>query len=195
MKRIGMILLAAALMLTGCAGTASQRDPSWAESWTPIGNHLAIEPPEGFSLNESNDVLSISGLYYATWTCGEGQSCVNSDGKDATVYDGQIYVLLEECTDGETAAQEVADWIAREKQSYETGAQESLTIGSQEFQILPLIQGKAANPYPFGIAAFAVRGQNAISVELVCSDRFTGNAREALERFLAGFHYAGEQEA
>lgn len=194
MKQVGIILLAAALLLTGCAGTADQRDPSWDESWTAMGDHLAIEPPEGFTLNESNDVLSISGLYYATWTCGEGQDYVNSDGKDATVYDGQIYVLLEECSDEESAAADISEWVARECQSYETGAQESLTVGLQEYQLLPLIQGKSSNPYFYGIAAFTVRGQNAISVELVCSERFTGEPREVLKRFLTGFHYAGERE-
>lgn len=194
MRRIGIVLLALSLLLTGCAGTSGGRDPGWEEDWTAMGNHLAIETPEGFVLNESNDVLSISGLYYATWTSGEGQNFVNSDGKDATVYDGQIYVLLKECADGDAAAKDISDWIEREKQSYEAGDQESLTVGSQEFQILPLISGKGSNPYPFGIAAFAVRGQNAISVELVCSQRFTGEPREVLERFLTGFHYADKQE-
>lgn len=194
MKQIGIILLAVSILLTGCAGTANQRDPSWEESWTAIGSHLAIEPLEGFELNESNDVLSISGLYYATWTCGEGQAYVNGDDEDATVYDGQIYMLLEECADGESAAADISDWIALEEQSYETGARECLTVGPQEFQLLPLIQGDSSNPYFYGIAAFAVRGQNAISVELVCSERFTGEPREVLEQFLSGFHYAAEEQ-
>lgn len=192
MKRIAMILLAAVLLLTGCAGADSQRDPSWEESWTAMGSLLAIEPLEDFPLNESNDVLGISGLYYATWTCGEGQAYVNSEGEDAMVYDAQIYVLLKECTDGQAADLEVATWIDLEKQSYEAGEQETLTVGSQEYQVLPLANGKESNPYPSGISAFAVRGKNAISVELVYSDRFTGSPRETLERFLAGFHYAGE---
>lgn len=192
MKRIVIFLLAAALLLCGCAGTEGQRDPGWEESWTAMGSHLAIESLEDFPLNESNDVLGISGLYYATWTCGEGQAYVNSDGKDAMVYDGQIYVLLKECSDADAAALEIATWIDLEKQSYEAGEQETLSVGSQEFQVLPLTNGKESNPYPAGISAFAVRGKNAISVELVYSDRYDGNPRETLERFLAGFHYAGE---
>lgn len=192
MKQIIISLLLAALLLTGCTGTANQRDPSWEKSWTAMGTHLAIEPLEDFPLNESNDVLGTSGLYYATWTCGEGQAYVNSDGKDATVYDAQIYVLLKECSDAEAAALEITSWIDLEKQSYEVGKQEVMTIGSQEFQILPLANGKESNPYPAGISAFAARGKNAVSVELVCSDRYTGNPRQTLERFLAGFHYAEE---
>ncbi len=194
MKRIGILLLAAALILAGCAGTGGTHNPDWDESWVPIGDHLAVEPLDGFTLNESNDVLSISGLYYVTWACGEGQSFVNSEDEEATVYDGQIYVLLKECASGEEAAQNVEEWIAREKESYETGEAETVTVGSQAFQILPLLNGSESNPYSFGTAAFAVRGQNAISVELVGSDRFTDDTRAVMERFLAGFHYAGEQE-
>ncbi len=192
MKRIAICLLAAALLLTGCSGAGPQRDPGWEEGWTAMGRHLAIEALEEFPLNESNDVLGTSGLYYATWTCGEGQAYVNSDGKDAMVYDAQIYVLLKECTDAESAALEVDSWIDLEKQSYEAGEQETLTVGSQEFEVLPLANGKESNPYPSGISAFAVRGKNAVSVELVYSDRYAGNPWQTLERFLAGFHYAGE---
>jgi len=194
MRRIGILLLAMSFLLAGCAGTSNGQDPAWEEGLTPMGEHLAIETPEGFVLDESNDILSLSGLYYATWTCGEGKAIVNSDGKDATVYDGQIYVLLKECADGEAAAQEIQNWIERERQSYEAGDQEAWMVGGQEFQILPLANGKESNPYPSGIAAFALRGENAVSVELVCSERFSGDPREVLERFLTGFHYAGEQE-
>ena len=194
MKRIGIAFLAAALLLAGCAGSDGGRNPNWDESWVPIGADLAAETPDGFTLNESNDVLSISGLYYVTWTCGQGRGFVNSEDEEATVYDAQIYVLLKECADGAEAERNVDEWIAREKQSYETGEAERVTVASQEFQMLPLLNGNEANPYPHGTAAFAVRGQNAISVELVCSERFTGDSRAVLERFLAGFHYAEEQE-
>lgn len=195
MKRIGIILLAAVLILTGCAGASGRRNPDWDESWVTVGDILAIEPLDGFTLNESNDVLSISGLYYTTLTSGEGQSFVRDDGKEATVYDAQIYILLKACSDAEEAAREIDDWIVREQQAYESGDLESLTVGVQTYQILPLINGQASNPYPFGTAAFAVQGQNAISVELVCSERFSGDTRALMEQFLSGFHFAGEQEA
>ena len=195
MKRIGILLLAAVLILTGCAEAPAQRNPDWDESWVTVGDLLAIEPLEGFTLNESNDVLSISGLYYTTLTCGEGQSFVRDDGKEATVYDAQIYILLKACADAEEAAQEIDGWITREQQAYTSGDLESLTVGAQAYQILPLINGQASNPYPSGTAAFAVQGQNAISVELVCSERFSGDTHALMEQLLSGFHYAGEQEA
>lgn len=192
MRRIFTLLLLAALALTGCSGAPSQFHPEWDESWVRIGEAIGVEPVEGFSLNESNDLLSLSGLYYATWTCGDGQELVNADGENATVYDAQIYVLLEECRSAEDAAQEVEAWIAREKQSYVSGETEKRTIGAQEFSVLPLLSGKGGNPYSYGIAAFAARGENAISVELVCSDRFAGDPQTVLTQFVTGFHYSEE---
>ncbi len=189
MKRLWIWTLLAALLLTGCASTAS-RHPEWEEGWTPMGDAFAVEPAEGFALQETNDVLSASGLYYATWACGEPRDFVNAEGKDAKVFDAQIYVLLKECANGDAASQEVASWIAREKESYETAEAENQTFGGQKFDVLPLISGKENNPYGFGIAAFAARGDCAISVELVCTDRFTGDPQAVLTEFLNGFHYS-----
>lgn len=190
MRRIGILALLAALLLAGCSEPAAQSHPEWDESWFRLGEDIGIEPLEGFSLNESNDTLSLSGLYYATWTCGDGRDYVNADGEDATVYDAQIYVLLQECGDGETAAQEVKEWIAHEEQSYTCGETSTEVFGTQEFKILPLLFGTEGNPYGSGVAAFAVRENLAISVELVCSDQFTDDPQPVLTQFLAGFHYS-----
>lgn len=192
MKRIWIFALLAALALAGCAGPAEDPRPDWDESWARIGEYVGIEPLEGFTLDESNDVLSISGLYYAAWTSGEGRDFVNDAGEEALVYDAQIYVLLEECRDPEAARDAVDSWTAREKQSYSTGEPGSGSYGSQEFEILPLLSGREGNPYPRGAAAFAVRDEWAISVELVCADAFEGDPQALLERFLSGFHYSGE---
>lgn len=192
MKRIWILALLAALVLGGCSRTDVPPNPDWDESWVRIGDAVGVEPLEGFTLNESNDVLSVSGLYYATWTCGDGEAYVNADGDDATVYDAQIYVLLEECRSAEDAAQAVASWIDREKQSYESGEIATEAFGTQKFTVLPLLSGSEGNPYGYGVAAFAVRGKWAISVELVCSERFTGDPQSALAQFLTGFHYSDE---
>lgn len=188
MRRIWIWVLLTALLLTGCS-QAETRHPEWDESWVRIADAVGVEPMEGFTLNESNDVLAVAGLYYATWTCGDGREFVNADGKDATVYDAQIYVLLEECTAAEDARQTVEEWIAREKTSYETAETEEKAFADQKFTVLPLISGKETNPYGHGVAAFAVRGNYAISVELVCSDRFTDDPQAVLTQFLNGFHY------
>ncbi len=192
MKRIWIFILTVFLTLTGCGGREEDPHPDWDESWVRMAEYIAIETPEGFSLNESNDVLSISGLYYATWSTGEGRTFVNADGEEAAVYDAQIYVLLEECRDAEAASAAVGSWIAREKQAYETGESAAEIFGAQEFTVLPLLSGGEDNPYGHGTAAFAVRDQWAVSVELVCADHFEGDSRELLTQFLEGFHYSEE---
>lgn len=189
MKRIWIWALLAVLMLTGCVPSAN-RHPEWAENWVPMGDTFAVEPLNGFTLHESNDMLSASGIYYAAWSCGEARDFVNADGKDAKVFDAQIYVLLKECVSGDAASQETEAWIAREKESYETTEAENQTFGDQKYDVLLLISGNEDNPYGYGIAAFAVRGDCAISVELVCSDRFTGDPQTVLAGFLNGFHYS-----
>lgn len=192
MKRIWILVWLLLLTLTGCGGTEAESHPDWDESWTRMAEYIAIETPEGFSLNESNDVLSVSGLYYATWTTGEGQTMVNTDGKEAVIYDAQIYVLLEECRDEEAASAAAGSWIAREKESYETVETDTGTFAAQEFTVLPLLSGGEDNPYDHGMAAFAVRDKWVISVELMCTDRFTGDAQAVLEDFLEGIHYSEE---
>jgi len=192
MKRLWLFALAAVLALSGCAGSDEDPHPDWDESWVRIAEYVGVEPLEGFALNESNDALFMSGLYYAAWTAGDGRDFVNSDGGKATVYDAQIYVLLEECRGPEAAQEAVGTWIAREKQSFQTADAFTRSFGAQDFQILPLVSGSEDNPYPRGAAAFAVRNEWAISVELVCSDRFEGDSQTILGQFLSGFHYSEE---
>lgn len=192
MKRIWVFALLMVLALTGCSGADQELPPGWDESWVQVAGYVGVEPLDGFTLNESNDLLSVSGLYYATWTAGDGQDFVNADGDEAIVYDAQIYVLLEECRSAEAAQEAVGTWIAHEKQSY--GAEETYTksFGTQSFEMMPLISGSGDNPYTRGTAAFAVRDEWGISVELVCSSSFAGDSQAILEQFLAGFHFIEE---
>ena len=190
MKRIWILaLVLSALLLAGCGHAGEDKHPDWDESWTRIGEHIAVEPLAGFALNEYNDAMSIYGIYYATWTSGEAREMTNAEGKNASVYDAQIYLLLEETSSSEDAEKDIAAWMAREKLSYETGEDNEITAAGQSFRLLPLLEGRADNPYTHGAAAFAVRGDLAVSVEFLCSDRFEGDPQALLEEILSGFHY------
>lgn len=189
--RFSILLLTVilALLLAGCGKKEEDRHPDWPGEWFRIHPDLGVETPENFSLNESNDLMSVSGLYYATWTTGEGREIKNPQGQDATVYDAQLYVLLKECNTDKNANTDIADWMAREAQSYEAGQELRLKAAGQTWRVMPLLAAKSENPYHHGTAAFAVRDGNAICVELFCTEAWAGDPEAVLEAFLEGFHY------
>ncbi len=186
MKRIWVFLLL--VLLFGCTATQTIEHPDWDNAWFRMGDIAAAEPMDRFVLNESNDVLSIAGIYYATWTAGEGTAIKNAQGDEATAYDAQIYWLVKECDSEEAASAEIADWIAREANAYEV-EESALTVNGQDYRVLTLQRALSENPYDHGIAAFGMHGSNAISVELLCRSDWDGDAEKALRTFLNGLHF------
>ena len=197
MRRILLLALLAALLLTGCAAQTgpTKEELGWDKDWARVGVLLGVEPMDGFTLNENKDVMGIYGLYYATWTAGEAQDYTNADGEESQLYDAQIYVLLQQSKSADEARASVEDWIALEKKSYQTGEALTETRAGQEFDLIPLLQSGEGNPYTHGAAAFGARGDWAISVELLCRDSFQGDPQTCLTAFLSGFHYSDEQGA
>lgn len=191
MKTIKILaLLLAFLLLQGCANGSADTLPSgWSGDWVLLGNFLGAEPLEGFSLNEIKDALSVGGIYYATWTCGQAREHTNDEGEQAKVYDAQIYVLVQECRNEAAAATQIGAWIARESQSYSVDEKTAYIAAGQTFDLLPLLSARAENPYTQGVAAFAARGNMAICVELLCAEDYTGDPQAVLEAFLNGLHY------
>lgn len=193
MKKIKILaLLLAAVLLQGC--TAGQTEDTlpvgWSADWERVGPLLGVEAVTGFTLDEKNDALSVNGIYYATWTAGEGRQHTNEDGEDATVFDAQIYVLLKECRSEDAAKTERGIWIAREKQSYTAGTEESAVFAGQEFEVLPLLGADDKNPYTHGVAAFGTRGEWAICVELLCGEGYHEDPQAVIQMFLSGLYYS-----
>ena len=188
MKRGFCWLLLLLLVITGCR---KQEDPhpEWGEELVRIGTVMAAEAPEGFTLGESNDALAPVGIYYVTWTSGAGRAVTNADGKEATAYDAQLYVLLQECADADAAWRNVEEWVARERSTYEAGEESETTVNGQPFAWLPLRASQEENPYSHGAAAFGVRDRYALSVELLCGPDFSGDAEAVLNSFLQGIRY------
>ena len=190
MKRYIIILLLPALLLAGCGQQrAADPHPDWDPAWFRVSPDVGVEAPAGFSFNESNDVMSMAGLYYATWTAGEGREITNSQGRDALVYDAQLYVLVKLHDSEADAEADVADWMDLEAQNYQTGDETALTAAGQTFRVLPLLQGSEGNPYAHGLAAFALRGTTTVTVELLCTDNWNGDPETTMTAFLNGFHY------
>lgn len=184
------VVLILAVTLSGCGTGGTERPADWEPDWTVVSPLLAVEPLEGYTLNESNDALYASGIYYATWVTGEARPHTNEDGESAEIFDGQIYVLVQEFRSTDSADSNAAQWIAREKQSFATGEEAAVVWGDQSFTILPLLSGSEHNPYTHGAAAFGVRGSWAICVELLLADGQETDAQNILEAFLSGFHYS-----
>lgn len=187
-QKILALFLILSLLLCGCSGDSRPAD--WQDDWTVIAPFLAAEPMEGFDFGESNDMMGLSGVYYAAWTNGDARAFTNAEGEETTIFNSQIYVVAQECATEADAKQNLAAWMVQEKQNYETGAETTVTLNGLEYTLLPLLSGSESNPYGFGCAAFAVSGTNALCVELVCSDTFTGEPQSVLESFLRGLHYS-----
>lgn len=186
--RIFTLILALSLLLAGCGSETPQTD--WDESWTVIAPFLASEGTEDFIFGESADTLGLGGVYYATWTNGDKRDFTNAAGESTVIFNSQIYVVAQECRSEEEAQQSIAAWKAREKQNYQVSEEFAITLNNRDYTVLTMISGSEGNPYGFGAAAFTVSGTNAICVELVCSDTFTGSPQAVLEEFIDGLHFS-----
>ena len=186
-RKVFALIFALSLVLTGCGGAKS---PAWADGMTVIAPFLASEGTEDFTFGESADTLGLGGVYYATWTNGDQRDFTNAAGESTVIFNSQIYVVAEECRTEADAEQSLTAWMAREGQNYSCGETYELTVEGQTYTILPMLEGKAGNPYPFGCAAFTRFGTNAVCVELVCSDTFTAEPQSVLEQFLNSLHFA-----
>ena len=187
MKRAWILLSALALLLTGCA--RQDKHPEWDENWTAFGDRMAVEPPRDFALAEFNDALSLNGIWYASWVSGEERTVTNAEGEEASAYAAQLYLLVKECAGEDEATANVHDWIDREAKSYRAGEPFERGVGTQSYSMLLLNAANENNPYSHGAAAFALRGDMAISAELLCAEGFEGDPLTILEQFLNGIHY------
>ena len=197
MKRAISLALLAAVLLTGCAAQTgpTNEELGWDKDWVRVGALLGVEPVDRFTLSENIDAMGVYGLYYATWTAGEGRDYTNAGGEKAKIFDAQIYVLLQKNKNADEAQSALEEWIDRERETYEAGETLTETCAGQEFDLFPLLRSGGDNPYTHGAAAFGARDDWAISVELLCQDSFEGDAQACLIRFLSGLHYIDEQEA
>ena len=187
-RKILSLILILCLLLVGCGSASPPAD--WDDSWTVIAPFLAAEPMEDFTFGESDDILGLSGVYYATWTNGDARPFTNAEGEETVIFNSQIYVVAQECRTESDAQQNIAAWKAREKQNYQILEEFGITLNGRDYIMLTMTSGSEGNPYSFGAAAFTVSGTNAICLELVCSDTFTGSPQAVLEEFINGLHFS-----
>ncbi len=148
------------------------------------------EPGNGLELRDNNEALSVTDMYLASWTIGEGEPFVNEDGDEVILYPARLDVLVYGRKDADAARQAVADWTARQAETYEVSGTSEETCNGQPFTVSIYLCKSETNPYDQGISAFGVYKDYAISVELNCVDSFTGDAITIMSDFLNSCHYA-----
>lgn len=188
-----VLCLLGLLCLTGCEAAAPETaadGTAWSEDWVTVGNVLGVETPEGMTPRENSDALSAKGMYYATWSIGEGETAVNEDGDEAQVYDAQVYLLLAGYDSTAKAEEAAVEWLDMASTQYSLETTGSETWNGQAFTVVTHAYTSETNPYARGASAFGVYGNYAVSVELSCRENFDGDALELLADFLEHCHYA-----
>lgn len=196
MKRTAVCLLIAALCL-GLAGCAAFPAPekaadgaAWSEGWVTVGGVVGVDTPDGMTPRENNEALAANGMHYATWSMGEGEPYTNEDGKEATLYDAQVYLLLGGYKSEADARDTMVQWQEMAQSQYTVGETAEAAHNGQEFSLMTYTFDGEANPYARGVSAFGVYRNYAISVELICREGFNGDTGELLAQFLDNCHYA-----
>lgn len=196
MKKVAVCLAAGVLCLAlaGCAAAPAPEKAAdgtdWSEDWVTVGGVLGVDTPEGMEPQENNEALAANGMYYATWSMGEGAPCVNEDGDEAQVYDVQVYLLLSSAKSGQEAENTLAQWRELAKDRYAIEETYTQVRGGQEFTVITYTFDSDANPYARGASAFGLYRSCAINVELACRGEFDGDAAQLLTGFLDNCHYA-----
>lgn len=194
MKQFICCLAVLCLLLSGCAKSAPEKaadGTAWGENWTTLGGVLGVEEPgHDLELRDNKDALSVTDLYLASWTIGEGSPYTNEDGDEVTLYPARLDVLVYGRKDADSAQQAMADWAARQAETYDVTDSQKQTCNGQEYTVSTYICKSETNPYSRGISAFGVYNDYAISAELNCLDSFTEDEAAILTDFLNGCHYA-----
>ncbi len=198
MKRFILCGAALCLLLSGCAKSSPERaadGADWDESWTTLGNVLGVEEPgNGLTLRDNNDALSVSDMYLASWTIGDGAPYTNEDGDEVVLYPARLDVLVYGRRDEAAAREVLEDWTARQGATYDVAGTEEQTHNGQDYAVSTYACKSAANPYDRGVSAFGVYGDYAVSAELNCQDGFDGDEKAILMDFLDRCHYAAGEE-
>lgn len=197
MKRMLAGLLAAALLLglTGCGSLAPPPEKAadgaaWSEDWITVGGVVGVDTPNGMDPRENNEALAANGMYYATWSIGEGEPYTNEDGGEAEIYDVQVYLLLGGYKSVQDAESSLSQWRDMARLQYVVEDAGEQTHNGQDFTVITYTFDSGANPYSRGASAFGVYRNYAVSVEVACRQDFDGNAAELLGQFLDRCHYA-----
>lgn len=189
MRKIIFALIILCLLLTGCGadlGPASSPGPGPVL----VGNFVEVDAPPEYVPMEYNDVLAADGIYYATWSVGKAKPYTNEDGEDAEIFDTQVYFLLSEKTSPENARAEVEELLELAQSRYQVESTGEETYDGQTYTVLSYRYDSDTNPYATGAAAYGVRGNHVVNVEVSALEN-GGDPMTALGDILRNCHYTG----
>ena len=186
--------LCISLTLTGCSRLPSipeESENTWENSgYITVGNTLTIQNTnDRLSLINNMDALSADGLYYASWAAGSPEAIQNSNGDTINVYDAQLYLLLGEFPDGQSAQDAMDQWLAAGKTNYEVLSEEEITCNGQSYSLITYNCIHDNNPYDCGISAFGIYHNSAVCIELTCRENDRENLKTTMNEFLNNCNY------
>ncbi len=185
-------ITASSLMLTGCSMVNSLTEniePAYESSVT-IGHDVTIDSIDPQLILYNNmDTLSASGLYYAAWVIGDSVPYENSDGETIDLYDAQLYFLLSESKNADSAQRSVDSWLSSANENYNVTENAEITCGGQTYTCITYSVDDEDSPYSRGMSAFTIAGTDAACIELTCIPDFDGDLENILTSFLENCHY------
>lgn len=184
---VSLLLTALTLTLTGCTAPALEpdivrEDESGA---LEVGTALTIRNTDDrLELLDNKTALAADGLYYATWVSGNSTPYENSDGETVDLYDAQLYLLLSEGKSVDAASESIDSWLNAARTNYDVSEEESIDIDNTTYTLLTYTCQGDENPFSHGISAFALSENNAVCIELTCTEDFPDDLRSILTDFL-----------
>lgn len=169
---------------------AADDGTKWDRGWEMLGTVLGVEAPgHDFRLLNNDTALAGDDTFYASWVTGEAADYTNADGKAVDLYPAQIYLLLYGCADEANAEEALAEWMAREEDTYAVRERRDAAHNGHDYRLLLYDCGSDTNPYSRGASAFGQYGKYVVIAELTCTEAFEGDEEAILSDFLDGCHY------
>ncbi len=193
MKKRSLIalILSLSLVLGGCMSGGMIDPPEtladgtpWDGTWVNMAGRVGVEKPEGFELLTTNGTLEGMTIQYATWVQGQETKV----DKDTYIYEGQVYLMTEQCGSAAEAEQTMEQWYDQFGGNLTITAREWVTVGAAEFELLSY--DCTDSHFSRGISAIWSYGDMVLVADIACADTLALDLKEVMTAFLAGFHYA-----
>ena len=193
MKKYTLIalVLALSLVLTGCMGgmvrppeTLGDGTP-WDGNWVNMAGLVGVEKPEGFDLLTTNGTLENMTIQYATWVRGEETKI----DKKTYIYEGQIYLMVEQCESADQAAATVQEWYGKLGGDLQITAREVVAVDGVDYELVYYTPQGTDTHFSRGVTTFWQHGSMVLVADIACVETMELDLTKTMTEFLAGFHY------